>query len=228
MAKPKNKIVAFILAVMLCMAAFSITAYAEGGDYYDEEIPPDTIQPQGNMTIVSDIAGDEASDKEFITVVTKNGNYFYIIIDRSVQGENSVHFLNKVDERDLLALLDEEEIEAETPKCICTEKCSVGNINTMCPVCSVKMSECEGKPAKPAVTPEPEKENIEKTEAEPRAILILVLLTALICCVVLFFNSRKNKTKTKGTANLDDYFDEEEDEYATFDKYDPEDDEDRA
>ena len=37
------------------------------------------------------------------------GNYYYILIDRANEDkETSVHFLNQVDDADLLALLDEE------------------------------------------------------------------------------------------------------------------------
>ncbi len=56
------------------------------------------------MTLVDDIGGE---DKQLIIVTTKSGNYFYILIDRAAEGENTVHFLNQVDEADLMALIGE-------------------------------------------------------------------------------------------------------------------------
>ena len=74
-----------------------------------ENLP--ALTPDGNLTLVDDITS-EKTGKQFITVVSKNGNYFYIIIDRDDEGENTVHFLNLVDEADLLNLMDEEDAQA--------------------------------------------------------------------------------------------------------------------
>ena len=78
----------------------------EGDDVYEEH---KSLTPDGNLSIVDDFDEKESEGKQFITVTTKNGNIFYLIIDRDDNGDDTVHFLNLVDERDLLELLDDDE-----------------------------------------------------------------------------------------------------------------------
>ena len=79
------------------------------------EIPEDTgaLTPDGNLTLVDDLAEDSSSGLQFMTVTTKDGHYFYIVIDRSGSSDN-VYFLNTVDETDLMALMTDEEKEQFT------------------------------------------------------------------------------------------------------------------
>ena len=69
------------------------------------------LTPDGNLTLVDDYSEkhEDGSGKQFITVTTKDGNYFYLVIDRDEDGDENVHFMNLVDEADLLALMDEDE-----------------------------------------------------------------------------------------------------------------------
>ena len=154
----KNKILASITALcaaLVLVGGFSVTAYAQTPTEETDdsgvivETEPQPLTPEGNMTLVDDIDGDAAEDKQFIVVKSKGGNYFYIIVDRAAEGENSVHFLNQVDESDLMAIIGEEQTEQPPAVCNCTEKCKAGEVNTACPVCSAAMNNCTGKEAEP-------------------------------------------------------------------------------
>ena len=146
------KTAAALLAALVLLGGFSVPAYAGGG----EDIPtddsgvivetePQPLTPDGNLSLIDDIEGEAAKDKQFIIVQSKNGNYFYIIVDRAAEGENTVHFLNQVDEADLMALMEDGSGKAQAPAvCTCKDKCKAGAVNTACPVCSVNMTECVG------------------------------------------------------------------------------------
>lgn len=81
----------------------------------------DPLTPDGNMELIDDYGPIKKAGKQFITLTSKSGKYFYLIIDRDDRGTETVHFLNLVDERDLLDLMDEEEVKAYTDSLNTTE-----------------------------------------------------------------------------------------------------------
>ena len=74
------------------------------------------LTPEGNLTLVDDYHTNysDGSGQQFITLVSKSGNTFYLVIDRNAKGQQTVHFMNLVDEADLLALMEEEDADAYT------------------------------------------------------------------------------------------------------------------
>ena len=172
------------------------------------------LTPDGNLSLIDDIGSSTRSGKQFITVETKNGNVFYLIIDRDDEGEETVHFLNQVDEADLLTLMGDDAPATETPAvCNCKEKCVAGAVNTNCPVCKNNLSECIGKEA--AAEPEPEPEQLEKKSSGGLLVVVLLLVLAGggAFAYVKFI---KPKQGVKVSADPDDY-DFEDEEYLTED-----------
>lgn len=175
------------------------------------------LTPDGNLSLIDDIGSPTTSGKQFITVETKNGNVFYLIIDRDDEGEETVHFLNQVDEADLMALTEDGE-KAETPiVCTCTEKCQAGAVNTACPVCVKNLSECVGTEQKAAEPTEPENLEPEK-KSNTGAILAVLLILAAGGGAAVYFLVLKPKQVKKVPADLDDFDLEDEEEYLTEDE----------
>lgn len=175
------------------------------------------LTPDGNLSLIDDIGSPATSGKQFITVETKNGNVFYLIIDRDDEGEETVHFLNQVDEADLMALTEDGE-KAETPiVCTCTEKCQAGAVNTACPVCVKNLSECVGTEQKAAEPTEPENPEPEK-KSNAGALLAALLILAAGGGAAVYFLVLKPKQGKKVPADLDDFDLEDEEEYLTEDE----------
>ena len=126
-----KKLGALLVSAALC-AGMAAPAFAFEGEAAPVEQPilPEVVEnvvtvtdetsgaltPEGNLTLVDDYHTNysDGSGQQFITLVSKSGNTFYLVIDRNSKGENTVHFMNLVDEADLLTLMEEEEADAYT------------------------------------------------------------------------------------------------------------------
>ncbi len=230
----KTKYLACLLAAVLCMTAVSTTAFAGGGDYYEDEEPLPTEEPaiepgeplsEDTEFFTRDLLYDKHTNKQFITVQDRDGNLFYIVIDYDApvneeEEQYQTYFLNAVDVADLEALT--EDGDEEPPACSCTDKCFVGSINTGCEVCASNLSECAGK----APEPEPEPVEPEEPAQEPETgsmggvLVVILLLAAGGGAAFYFLKFKKNKPQTKGSDDLDEYDygeDEDDEDYETED-----------
>ena len=127
-----KKLGALLVSAALC-AGMAAPAFAFEGEAAPVEQPvlPEVVKedivtvtdetsgaltPEGNLTLVDDYHTNysDGSGQQFITLVSKSGNTFYLVIDRNRKGAQAVHFMNLVDEADLLALMEEEAADAYT------------------------------------------------------------------------------------------------------------------
>ena len=117
-----ENILMIMLSSTILMGSASVTAFAQANENAEQtETAEQVIEEQpaeqpategtpfstpGNGQLVDDKEND--SSKQFLTVQTKNGNTFYMVIDRSGTSEN-VYMMSLVDEQDLAEFLDENE-----------------------------------------------------------------------------------------------------------------------
>ena len=156
----------------------------------EQEQGDQTLTPPGNLNLVDDFSVDNDHDMQFITVVTRNGHFFYIIIDRSTDRFN-VHFLNQVSEYYLWEILEEEARRPMTPAS---------------PI----------EPTSPEVEPEPENEPEPEQDQSGGAgglILMIVLLGAIGGGAYYYFKVLKPQQGAKGAAptQLDEFVFDEDD-----------------
>ena len=137
MRKFLNKLTCVALSLTFLMGCMATPAFAYSGGETDEKTTVTSIfdtedeepvtvteqdagplTPEGNLTVVDDYQTtfSDGTAQQFITLVSKSGAYFYLIIDRAADGDQTAHFLNMVDEADLLALMDEEDIPEPEPE----------------------------------------------------------------------------------------------------------------
>lgn len=142
--------------------------------------------PSGNMKTL-DLLYSKATHKQFITIETRKGEVYYLVIDYDKpideDGERyETYFLNAVDDRDLLAVLDEADKPTPEPTASPTPK--------------------------PTATPKPEAS--EEETPSPAPVLALMLLMALGGGVVVYFVMQKKAAKPTPHPDLDD--EDEDDE----------------
>ena len=206
----KNKLIAVMAAFLMSASFFVFPVNAKANS--EETTPPSTTEiqgtqeetetskenenaltPDGNMTLVDDISSTTDSNKQFITLVTKTGNYFYLIIDRDDKGNNTVHFLNQVDEEYLFSLMKEEDAQAIKDE-IEKQKESV-----------------EEKETVPVVEKE-EKED-SKMNLNFMSLVAVIGLSVLAGGVLYFVKTKKKKTdEIKPDPDADYLIDDEEDD----------------
>ena len=204
-----KKLGALLVSVALC-AGMVAPAFAYGDDSTPVEQPvlPEVVEdivtvtdetsgaltPEGNLTLVDDYHTDysDGSGQQFITLVSKSGNTFYLVIDRNAKGQQTVHFMNLVDESDLLALMEEEDADAYT-----AEKEAAAQAEQD----KLKAEEEAKKAAEEAATDEPPKEN--KVTKYAGAFLSVVALIALAAGGGFYFYRQQMQKKKAEKEALD-------------------------
>ena len=208
--KMMNKVCALLVSAALC-AGMAAPAFAFEGEAAPVEQPvlPEVVEedvvtvtdetsgaltPEGNLTLVDDYHTDysDGSGQQFITLVSKSGATFYLVIDRNSKGAQTVHFMNLVDEADLLALMEEEAADAYTAE---KEAAAQAELDRL------KAEEEAKKAEEEAATAEPPKEN--KITKYAGAFLGIVALIALAAGGGFYFYRQQMQKKKAEKEALD-------------------------
>ena len=161
-----------------------------------EKKEPETVKeetlPTGNLTLVDDVISAADAHREFLTVVSKDGSYFYIVIDRDTEGAGNVYFLNLVDDQDLYRLIGE-----KAPEVVETETVVID---------TEQQKEQVDDKQKTELTEE------EKAAQKQKSLMITVGVGAAIVVGVVIYvlKKRKGKQTAKQEFDLSDFDDDDE------------------
>ena len=203
-----KKLGALLVSAALC-AGMAAPAFAFEGEAAPVEQPvlPEVVEedvvtitdetsgaltPEGNLTLVDDYHTDysDGNGQQFITLVSKSGATFYLVIDRNAKGQQTVHFMNLVDEADLLALMEEEDADAYT-----AEKEAAAQAEQD----KLKAEEEAKKAAEEAETAEPPNEN-KVTKYAGAFLGVVALITLAAGGGFYFYRQQMQKKKAEKEA----------------------------
>ncbi|MBP5432260.1 CD1107 family mobile element protein [Ruminococcus sp.] len=157
--------------------------------------------PLGNGTLLEDVP-DENVYRQFLTIQSKNGNTFYIVIDKNNEGKGNVYFMNLVDEYDLMAFADKFPDEDKNGNKKKTEAVTIDIEDETSTEAENEDAVSEDEQTTTANNP---------TKAASKNLLVpMIGILALICGAAFYF------VKFKGTSAKNDKkydYDEEDDDF---------------
>ena len=167
-------------------ALYALLAQLAGGTGTSEPTEGKPFSMGGNMKTV-DLLYSKATNKQFITVQTRKGETYYLVIDYDKpldkDGEQyETYFLNLVDDRDLFGVVSKDEQPTPEPTATPTPK--------------------------PTAEPKPETEKATDSTAMMALVLLVMLIAGGAAAFVLL--GKKRDAQPRYNTELDDDDDEEE------------------
>lgn len=198
------RILTTLLAVVLCMGAFSVNVLAVN----DSVSASATSTPDGTGTVVSDTTNGDG--KEFLTIKTSDGNVFYLIIDKQKTSDN-VYFLDTVTTKDLLSLAQSDgEDSGSSTATTDTSKSTQTSEASSTPGAS-SAAETSSAPAV-STSGTSATSHTGKQNSTVKMVAVIILLAVIAGVVILFLKLRKTKSPAKNDRDADEYdFLEDED-----------------
>lgn len=152
------------------------------------------LDNEGNG-MLADRVQFEGGDKELITIATRDGSIFYIIIDNTAPDGSNVFFLNKVDVSDLMAIINSDNATTEpkvSEKVVEKKDDEVEEVSET----NEEGEEIASEPTKPV-----------KKDSSLSLLIIMAAAMVVIAGLYWFFKIKPGKGQHKG---FDDDFEDDE------------------